>query len=183
MASRSERPALQCVYNHVLWVLRCTLRHWSEDSWVLNVPDLWQYKPSIPDNLQHTAIETEVLYCMFDVPSIDRIMNTIVNSITVTLIIVRPSTQHSFLHLILASIVCRTLHTGYNPAAGHIQDIYRVWVSPTELYMEPFCQLGVLRYHETSCYNVCTQGRTVRVNCVYFIISCKCVSSIWKNSY
>ena len=48
------------------------------------------------------------------------------------------------------------LYKGYAPTLGHIQDTYKVWVSPMELYVEPFCQRGVHQYHETLSYDVCS---------------------------
>ena len=59
---------------------------------------------------------------------------------------------------------------GYEPEAGHIQDEYRVWVSPSRLCVESFLQTGVHNHHLPIAYNVCTAGHRVSAAMVAVII-------------
>lgn len=47
---------------------------------------------------------------------------------------------------------------GYDPPAKQITDLYKVFVSPKKMYLEPFVQRGLPNYHQACSYNVCSYG-------------------------
>ena len=54
------------------------------------------------------------------------------------------------------------LFLDYNPLTKQITDIYKVFVSPKKMYLEPFLQRGLHEYHWASNYGVYSLGRRVR---------------------
>jgi len=52
-----------------------------------------------------------------------------------------------------------TIPEDYNPLTKQITDIYKVFVSPKKMYLEPFLQRGLHEYHCACNYSICSIGR------------------------